>query len=166
MNGAGVLVVGYGNTLRSDDGIGWHAAGLLAADPRLAGADVLACHQLVPELATDIRRASLVVLVDAAADGDPGTVSVRRVRPRSPRPASWSHHLDPEALAGLAEALYGAVPPIALVRVAAGSFAEGDRLSKALERALPRVVEVVVGVVTCARPPAEPGRTAGPGTGR
>jgi hydrogenase maturation protease len=147
VNHAGVLVVGYGNPLRSDDGVGWHAAELLATDPRLTGARVLAHHQLVPELALDISRASLVVLVDAAADGDPGAVSVRRVQPRRPAPAAWSHRLAPESLAGLAKDLYGAVPPIVLVSVAAGSFAGGDRLSGALERALPEVVEVVADVV-------------------
>lgn len=148
MTGAGVLVVGYGNPLRSDDGIGWHAAGLLATDARLDGARVLAHHQLVPELAEDVRRASLVVLVDAAAEGAPGSVSVRRIGPRPATPATWSHHLDPEALAGLAEALYGAAPPMVLVSVAAGSLAEGDGLSSALQRALPEVVEAVAGVVT------------------
>jgi hypothetical protein len=84
-----------------------------------------------------------VVLVDASAEGDPGAISVRRVRPR---PATPSHHLNPETLAGLAEALYGAVAPIVLVRVAAGSFADGDRLSDALEAALPEVVEVLAGL--------------------
>ena len=148
MTGAGVLVVGYGNSLRSDDGIGWHAARRLAADPRLAGARVLARHQLVPELAVEVSQASLVVLVDAATDGDPGSISVRRVRPRRLAPAAWTHHLDPEALAWLAEALYGAVPPIVLVTVAAGSVAEGDGLTRALERALPEVVGVVADVAT------------------
>jgi hydrogenase maturation protease len=145
---AGVLVVGYGNSLRTDDGIGWHAAGLLAGDPRLAGARVLAQYQLVPELAEDVSRASLVVLVDAAAQGHPGSLSVRRVQPRPPTPTTWSHHLDPETLAGLAEALYGAIPPIVLVSVAAGSLAEGDGLSSTLTQVLPEVVEVVAGVVT------------------
>jgi hydrogenase maturation protease len=148
MNHAGVLVVGYGNPLRSDDGLGWRAAELLATDPRLAGARILAHHQLVPELAVDISRASLVVLVDAAADGDPGSVSVRRIRPRPVVPATLSHHLDPEALAGLAKDLYGVVPPIAVVSLAAGSFAAGDRLSGAVERALPKLVEVVTSVVS------------------
>jgi hydrogenase maturation protease len=145
---AAVLVVGYGNSLRGDDGVGWHAASRLAGDPRLAGARVLAHHQLLPELAVDVSRASLVVLVDAAADGDPGAVSVRRVQPRRTETATWSHHLTPESLAGLAEALYGAVPPIVLVSVAAGSFADGDRLSGALQQALPEVVEVVTDVVS------------------
>ena len=147
MTPAGVLVVGYGNPLRGDDGIGWHAAGLLAADPRLAGARVLARHQLVPELAEEVSRAALVVLVDASAEGDPGSISVHRIEPRTGTWATWTHHLDPEALAGLAEALYGAVPPIVLVSVTAGSFAAGDRLSGALERALPEVVEAVADVV-------------------
>jgi hypothetical protein len=72
---AGSLIVGYGNSLRSDDGVGWHTAGLLAGDPRLAGARVLARHQLLPELAADVGRASLVVLVDAATQGAPGSVA-------------------------------------------------------------------------------------------
>jgi hydrogenase maturation protease len=145
--GAGVLVVGYGNSLRGDDGAGWHAAGRLADDPRLAGARVLARHQLVPELAVDVAEASLVVLVDATTVGDPGSILVRLVRPRRPAPATWSHHLDPESLAGLAESLYGAAPPVVLVAVAAASLDADDRLSDVLERALPDVVEVVMEVV-------------------
>jgi hydrogenase maturation protease len=145
---AGVLVVGYGNPLRGDDGIGWHAARLLADDPRLAGARVLACHQLAPELAEDVSQASLVVLVDAAAEGDPGSVAVRQIEPRPATPATWSHHLDPETLAGLAQTLYGAVPPIVLVSVAAATLAEDDGLSSALQQALPGVVETVAEVVS------------------
>ena len=148
MTAAGVLIVGYGNPLRSDDGIGWHAARLLASDPRLDGARVLAHHQLTPELAADVSRASLVVLVDAAAEGDPGSVAVLRIGSPPPTPITWSHHLTPETLAGLADALYGAVPPIVLVSVAAESFADGDSLSSALQQALPEVVEVVAGVAT------------------
>jgi hydrogenase maturation protease len=151
VTGAGVLVVGYGNPLRGDDGIGWHAAGLLAADPRLAGAEVLARHQLLPELAEDVSRAWLVVLVDACAHGAPGSVSIRRIEGRPSTPGTWSHHLDPEALAGLAEALFGAAPPMVLVSVAAGSLAEGDGLSSRVQQVLPEVVEAVAGVVAGAQ---------------
>jgi hydrogenase maturation protease len=145
---AGVLVVGYGNPLRGDDGIGWHAARRLATDPRLAGAQVLTHHQLVPELAEEVSRAALVVLVDASTQGDPGSVSVRQIGPPSATPTTWSHHLDPETLAGLAKTLYGSVPPMVLVSVAAGSLADGDRLSSTLQQVLPEIVETVAGVVT------------------
>jgi hydrogenase maturation protease len=144
----GVLVVGYGNSLRGDDGVGWHAAARLADDPRMAEAEVLARQQLVPELAEDVSRASLVVLVDARHGGAPGTVTVQRVHPRPPSTSTWSHHLDPAALVALAGALYGAAPPVFLVGVGPAAFAEGDRLSPVLERALPSVVEAVVRVVT------------------
>jgi hydrogenase maturation protease len=152
-----VLVVGYGNPLRADDGIGWHAAGLLARDRRLAGARVLARQQLTPELAEDLSGASLAVLVDAAAGGAapgaaqgaaPGAVSVRRVEPGAEQAAAaWSHHLSPEALAGLTAALYGAVPPVFLVSVAGASFDPAERLSPELERALPGVVDTVAALV-------------------
>ena len=127
-------------------------AGTLRFDPvangtRMSSSWVVRPRGLYRLLAVDSSWAALVVLVDAAADGDPGAVSVRWVQPRRPDPATWSHHLDPESLAGLAKDLYGAVPPIVLVSVAAGSFAGGDRLSGALERALPDVVEVVADVV-------------------
>jgi hydrogenase maturation protease len=130
VTGAGVLVVGYGNSLRGDDGVGWHAAGRLAADPRLAGARVLARHQLTPELAVDVAQASLVVLVDAVAGAEPREILVRRVQPRPPGPATWSHHLDPETLAGLAEALYGEAPPVVLVGVGAGSLPPAPALRR------------------------------------
>jgi hydrogenase maturation protease len=148
VNGAGVLVVGYGNPLRGDDGFGCHAAALLAADPRLEGATVVARHQLTPELATDIAGASLVVLVDASvAGGAPGSVAVRPIQPRRDSPLSWTHHLDPAALAGLADALYDHVPPMVLVSVAGAAFTDGDRLSPAVQRLLPEVVERVARVV-------------------
>jgi hydrogenase maturation protease len=148
VNGQGVLVVGYGNTLRGDDGLGWRVAARLAEDPRLAGAEVLAHHQLTPELALDVARASLVVLVDARADGGtPGSVRVRRVAARQDGMTAWSHQLDPAALAGLASALYGAVPPVYLVSVGGAWFDDGEGLSPALEQALPRVADTVAQLV-------------------
>jgi hydrogenase maturation protease len=147
VNNPGVLVVGFGNPLRGDDGFGCHAAALLAADPRLEGATVLARHQLTPELATDIASASLVVLVDASVDGGaPGSVAVRSIQPRRDSPLSWSHHLDPAALAGLAHALYAYMPSMVLISVTGAAFTDADRLSPALQRVLPEVVERIARV--------------------
>jgi hydrogenase maturation protease len=145
----GVLVIGYGNPLRSDDGVGWHAAGRLLGDPRLDGAEVITCHQLTPELAADVAQASLVVLIDASVNrGGPGSVAVRRIQPQGdPPPLTWSHQMDPAALAGLASALYRATPPMVMVSVVGASLAPGDRLSPTLQRVLPGVVETVAEVV-------------------
>jgi hydrogenase maturation protease len=143
----GVLVVGYGSALRSDDGLGWHAAARLAEDPRLAGVTVLQRHQLTPELALDVSRADLVVLVDAAHGPAAGTYSIERVTGVTAGSTTWSHHLDPNGLVALTGELYGRAPAVVLVMVGVASVEMGDRLSPVVEAALPRVVDAVVELI-------------------
>lgn len=142
MNGP-VLVVGVGNTLRGDDGAGWRAVASLASDPRLAGARLLTRHQLTPELAADLAGARMTVLIDARTGGQAraGTVSVHRVDPGDP--PRWSHHLDPSALAGLTQALYGTTPPVFLVTITGVTFGHGDQLSAAAQQALLEIPDIV-----------------------
>jgi hydrogenase maturation protease len=153
----GGLVVGYGNALRMDDGLGWHAAELLADDPRLAGTAVLARHQLTPELALDFSRATFVVLVDASHGPLPGTFTIERVEHAGGTGTTWSHHLNPASLVALAHELYGRAPDVYLVSVGAASLEIGDQLSPLLEAALPRVVDAVAELVASrvARPGGE-----------
>jgi len=166
--GSGVLVVGYGNPLRSDDGVGPVVAELLADDPRLAGAQVRAAHELTPELALDVSQASLLVLVDAAEGIGPGEIEVRDLAPRGRggiadagqvgRPEEGgpplTHHLDPGALLGLAAELWGAAPRTVLVGIGPASLELGDRLSPEVEAVLPLAVAAVVDAVADARPRA------------
>jgi hydrogenase maturation protease len=142
------LVIGYGNALRSDDGLGWHAAALLAADPRLSEAEVMWRHQLTPELASDISRASLVVLIDVSVEQKTGAVAVRRIEATSSAGSAWSHHVDPESLVALARELWSASPEVFVVSVGAGSLEVGEHLSPAVEAALPKVIETVVNLVS------------------
>ena len=144
----GVVVIGYGNPLRSDDGAGFHAAELLADDARAEGTLVLARHQLTPELAEDISQAGLVVLVDAAtAAAKAGAVSIRPL-PRSPRPALlFSHHVDPTTLLELSDALFGQSPPVMQVTVGIGSADPGTALSAAVADAMPRIVDAVIDMI-------------------
>ncbi len=143
----GVLVIGYGNSLRSDDGIGWHAAARLAGDARLGGAVVLQRHQLTPELALDVSGASLVVFVDACPADEAGAIAVRRLDPPAAAGSAWSHHLEPASLLALARDLYGASPEAFVVSVGTATLDVGDGLSPPLERALAGTVDAVVGIV-------------------
>ncbi len=174
MSGGPVLVVGYGSTLRGDDAVGWRAAELLGADPRLPGVEVLARQQLTPELAEDLSRAALVVLVDAREQpGAAGAVSVGRVAPARGR-APWSHRLDPAALLALCAELYGPPPPVFLVSVGAASFGAGEPLSPPVRRALPEVADAVAGIIKeqlggpggSRSEAVAPRRTGGPGGSR
>ena len=61
------LVIGYGNTLRGDDGVGQKVAEVIAS-LGLSGIRALSCHQLTPELADPISEVRMVVFVDATVD--------------------------------------------------------------------------------------------------
>jgi hydrogenase maturation protease len=143
-----VLVIGYGNVLRSDDGVGWHVADRLADDPRVLGSTLLHVHQLTPELALDVSRASLVVLVDAQHGPDPGAFVVDRVTAVDDTATTWSHHLDPSSLVGLAVELYGSAPDVYTVGVGVASLEAGDELSPAVRSALPGIVDAVADLIT------------------
>ncbi len=143
----GVLVIGYGNPLRTDDGLGWHAAERLSGDSRLAGVTVVRCHQLTPELALDVSQATLVVLVDASHGLVAGAFGVDRVERGEGSATTWSHHLGPPSLIALADELYGQVPDVFLVSCGVHSLEIGDRLSPAVEAVVPRVVDAVAELV-------------------
>lgn len=95
------LIIGYGNSLREDDGIGLRAAELVESNLAPGEADVLQCHQLTPELAAQVQAASLVIFLDAAFDRSPGKVSVIPVYKVGP--SAWSHDLSPSQLLGLVD---------------------------------------------------------------
>ena len=54
-----VLIVGYGNPLRCDDGLGWCAAEALSRSLPFPETEIVICHQLAPELADNLRYADL-----------------------------------------------------------------------------------------------------------
>jgi len=143
-----VLVIGYGNPLCGDDGAGPQVVAALAADPRFtADHDLRVRTQLTPELAPDVAAAELVVLVDAAVDQhEPGTVRLRRVTPGT-APRSTSHHLVPEVVLELARTLYDREPPMYLVTVTAADLGPGERLSRPVHRALPRMTATVADLI-------------------
>lgn len=142
------LVVCYGNRLLGDDGVAWHVAERLAVDPRFATVDVLARHQLTPELADDLSRASRVVFVDACVSSPPGAVRRSTVEVASSTASlRWSHSLTPEALAGMALSLFGRIPPIDVVTVGGASFVAGEELSAAVQLVLPVAVDEVATLV-------------------
>ena len=141
------MIVGYGNRLRADDGLGWRAIELLADDQRVAGARLLGHHQLTPELAADFAEAALVVLIDADAGSPPGQVTVRQVVASTAGGPLLSHHIDPPSLAALSHELYGRLPVVYVVGVGALALGEGDRISREIEAAMPRLLDTVAEIV-------------------
>ncbi len=143
----GAPVVGYGNSMRTDDGVGWHAAQRLGDDPRLAGTVILQRHQLLPELAYDISVADLVVFIDATTSQPPGHVAVEKVQKVERAGTNWSHHVSPPTLVSLSEQLYGKAAEAFVVSCGVQSVEMGDRLSPVVEAAITRVIDAVVELV-------------------
>jgi hydrogenase maturation protease len=128
---ASTLVLAYGNPLRGDDGAG--PAAVAGVD--LGGCQVIVAHQLLPEHAERVARAARVVFVDAREGGSPGEVREETVAAGGDAPLS--HHLAPGHLLGLARALGEAAPQAIALSVTGADFDLGERLSPAVEAALP-----------------------------
>src|SRR5208283_5436391 len=88
-----ILIVGFGNPLRSDDGVGWQVAERLRDELARADVQVVARQQLTPEIADLASRAERVLFVDAARSGKAGSLLCRRVAP-SDLPGDYSHELS------------------------------------------------------------------------
>lgn len=142
-----VLVVGYGNTVRSDDGIGWRAAEALLKSGVPSAATVLTLHQLDAELAGEAAAADVVLFVDAARDGEPGEVRWSRVA-AEPSSVLFSHQLSPSALMAIVRTLYPGSPEAFEVTMTGVSFEVGENLSPVCEAALPHLVEVLAELIS------------------
>jgi hydrogenase maturation protease len=128
---ARILVLGYGNPMRSDDGLGWQIAVELFRTNQSAAVEVLPCHQLTPELAPAVSRADAVIFVDCEQGGTPGEVRCREVRSES-IPLSFTHHLTPGALLALSSELFGACPRACLLSIQGQDYSPGDTFSPAV----------------------------------
>jgi hydrogenase maturation protease len=90
------LIIGYGNRLREDDGVGPRAAELVERSVAPGVARIIECHQLTPELAPEVEDAALVIFLDAALAQQPGEITFADVR--KAESSAWSHHLTPPQL--------------------------------------------------------------------
>jgi len=134
-----VLIVGFGNPLRGDDGLGYAAAERLL--PGDEDVEVMAVHQLTPELAEPVSRAALVIFIDARRDGMPGEVRQEEVLPLAP-PAFW-HHVSPGILLGAAQAIYGHHPEAVLFSITGEEFGCREELSPVVAASLPNLLDRV-----------------------
>ncbi len=136
-----VLVIGYGNTLRSDDGVGQAVVERINAW-NLPNVQVLAVHQLTPELAEPLSNVNLAIFVDAYPADFGEEVQVYPVEPAS---SGWTmgHTSAPKGLLAIAQALYNYHPQAWLVAIPAKNFELGDRLSPLAERGIAKALKLI-----------------------
>ena len=144
----GFLVIGYGNTLRRDDGVGQRVAESIAA-LGLPGVEALACALLTPELAGLVARAGTVVFVDASVEA-PRRVQLRRLEPADSS-RILAHAADPRTLLALARDVFGRVPQAWWLTIPIEDLGIGEELSLLARRGLELAVQEIVAQVKAAR---------------
>jgi hydrogenase maturation protease len=144
---AQVLIIGYGNPLRGDDGLGWHAAQQCAAALPPSRVNVMAYHQLTPELAEPISQSGLVIFLDADAGELPGRLSCRSVVAQPTEAGALSHHLTPQTLLACAQAFYECNPTAVVLSISGAFFGYSECLSPAVSAALPELLQYVQALV-------------------
>lgn len=136
-----LLVIGYGNDLRSDDGAG-RAVADAVAERELPGVEVRSVSQLTPELSLEIAGRRTVVFVDADVD-----VGELRSTPVSAGPAGdgvMTHHGDPATLLSLTSNV--GPPPVEafVISIPASNLEMGFEFSPGTERAISQAVDLIV----------------------
>jgi hydrogenase maturation protease len=131
---AGALLIGIGNPLRGDDGVGWHLVEGLG----------LQRHQLTPELAEAVAAADRLLIVDAWL-APPRSRCLLRPLVATDGWERDTHRVAPARLLALAEQLFGRCVPAHELLVPAFDFSWGDHFSPQLRRHLPQARQLLRG---------------------
>jgi hydrogenase maturation protease len=137
---AGLLVIGYGNPLRGDDGVGPKVAEAVEA-LQLPGVRTLVCQQLSPEHAEPISRARMVIFVDAAVDA-PKQVQLRKLEPGGTSQL-MAHAADPRTMLALARDVFGHCPKAWWLTIPAVKLEFGHDLSPAAQHGFEQAVREI-----------------------
>lgn len=141
-----VLVLGIGNVLMGDEGVGVHAAQRLQRMPLPPHAHVLDGGTGGLALLANLDGFRQAIIVDATSDGrPPGSVCVLQPRYASDYPRTLgAHDIGLKDLIEAAE-LLGQLPRVALVTISIAHLScMSLDLSPPVQAALPRVTETVL----------------------
>ena len=150
-----ILLLGYGNPDREDDGVAWHILralavkmGLPAPDsyeddfPENPHVDFAFYLQLTPEMAEDISEYEYVCFVDAHTGNIPEEVRIIDVESDFQK-SPFTHHLTPQSLLSICETLYNTKPKSALLSVRGYRFLFSRILSEPTSVLVTEAVELV-----------------------
>jgi hydrogenase maturation protease len=146
-----IVVVGLGNLIRTDDGIGVHAVRRVAGSPRLPsdpsfGIAFVDGGTRGPELVNDAADASHLLILDAIdADAPPGTLISLSGADLADLPPGYSvHQLGIVDWITALAMLTGRVPEIRVLGLQPADTGWGTELTAAMQPALERLVDAAL----------------------
>ncbi|MCX7796721.1 MAG: hydrogenase maturation protease [bacterium] len=134
-----ILVIGYGNPARCDDGIGEYVTERLLSEG--INVDILTCQELGPELCEDISGCGLVFFIDAGIEQNEAFL-IREITPKYKTPI-FSHHISPEMLLAITEELYNVRPKAYLVSIKGYNFDFGFEITEMAKQNSERAIEKI-----------------------
>jgi hydrogenase maturation protease len=143
------VVIGVGNRLRRDDGVGPAVAAVCAARD-MTGVRVITEMADPTDLLDAWSGAGLAVLVDAVVSGTaaPGTVRCWRPDDLGHSPAVSSHGMDVAAMIRLGRVLDRLPAEVVLISVEAADTGHGPGLTERVAAAVPVAVEAVASAIS------------------
>jgi hydrogenase maturation protease len=157
-----ILVIGYGNSLRSDDGAGCRVADIVA-NWKLPYVRSRTVHQLTPELAEPIAQSDLVIFVDACVSNNESdfvskraelkpTVQIQKILLTEQLASGWSandlnagigHLSDPRSLLLLSQQVYGKTPVAYALLLPGVNWEFGEQLSDITSKSIEQAVDFI-----------------------
>jgi hydrogenase maturation protease len=151
------LLIGFGNTIRRDDGLGPLVVESLAEE-QLKGMVVLkiTIPQIDLILARDLSVVDIAVFVDARADDVDDIIKVERcgLPDKKPTPSFSSHELSIQGLLSLTFNLYGRAPDAYIITPKGYDFSIGEGLSPGAEVAASKSIDAIINLLTSTDQPA------------
>ena len=147
-----ILVIGYGNAHRSDDGAGYRAAlDYLNANPANGQVRVIAQELLKPQLVEAMAESDLVIFLDASnRQGEAGALAQQEVAADEQADGVFAQPLTPARALQACRVVYRRSPQTLLISVKGENYGFGAQLSPAVEAALPEMLERLNAIVTAA----------------
>ncbi len=124
-----ILVIGYGNTMRGDDGFGRYVIACLLQEEFGDNVTIIERHQLGLELAEDLSATDFVIFLDIHCSNTVGEQMCKRIAVDNTIPITFSHHLTPGTLLACTQAIYGIMPQAILISIGSNLFDHGSHLS-------------------------------------
>jgi hydrogenase maturation protease len=137
-----IAIVGMGNTIRSDDGLGCYICAALEKLV-LPNVVIMTVQQLDPEIVEDLLPFDKIVIVDASLTGD--AVAFSELDEKMATAVASSHHMNAAMVHALARRIYGKELSLFLCAVKGENFEMGDHLSATAQKNAGEAIKILTG---------------------
>ena len=140
-----ILLIGYGNPTRMDDGVGWYIAKMIreSISDRI---DVMEADQLSIEMIEDIKDRQVVIFVDAHVSEEDDWIRISEVQPDS-KLGLTAHIVSPSNLLSICQSIYNKYPKAYLYSVKGVNFDFSEELSEQTRKSADEAIKLLSDLV-------------------